>query len=55
VTSAVAGTGVPVRMLAVRRMPRSGKPDELLTYEEISHTAIVNAVNDKVKKRARKS
>jgi transketolase len=54
VTSAVAGTGVPVRMLAVRRMPRSGKPDELLTYEEISHTAIVNAVDDKDKKRTRK-
>jgi transketolase len=51
VTSAVSETGVPVYTLAVRKMPRSGKPDELLEYEGISHTAIVNAVKGKVKNR----
>jgi transketolase len=55
VTSAVARTGVPVYSLAVRRMPRSGKPDELLAYEEISHTVIVKTVKDKFKTRTRKS
>jgi transketolase len=30
--------------LAVRKMPQSGKPDELLTYVEIDTKAIVQAV-----------
>ncbi len=54
VTSAVSLTGVPVYSLAVRKMPRSGKPDELLGYEGISHTAIVDAVKDRAKHRMRK-
>jgi hypothetical protein len=35
---------VPVHSLAVRAMPRSGKPAELLDYEGISWKAIVEAV-----------
>lgn len=34
----------PVYSLAVRKMPHSGKPDELLEYEEISKNAIVKKV-----------
>lgn len=40
VMSAIAGRPVPVHLLAVRRMPKSGKPDELLEYEGISREAI---------------
>lgn len=36
--------GVPVHSLAVRRKPRSGKPEELLDYEEISKNAIIKKV-----------
>jgi transketolase len=54
VTSAVSSVGVPVYRLAVRKMPRSGKPDELLGYEGISHTAIAEAIKDKIKNRIRK-
>lgn len=35
---------VPVYSLAVRKMPHSGKPEELLEYEEISAKAIVAKV-----------
>jgi len=34
----------PVYSLAVRKMPKSGKPEELLNYEEISKEAIVKKV-----------
>jgi transketolase len=44
VTAALAGRPVPVHILAVRKMPKSGKPDELLDYEEISGKAIVKTV-----------
>ncbi|MFO0754021.1 MAG: transketolase [Thermodesulfovibrionales bacterium] len=46
VCSALAGSGAPVRSLAVRKMPRSGRPRELLDYAEISRSAIVRAVKD---------
>jgi transketolase len=36
----------PVYSLAVRRRPRSGKPEELLDYEGISHKAIVAKVKE---------
>ncbi len=39
-------TPVPVHSLAVRRRPRSGKPEELLDYEGISHKAIVAKVKE---------
>ncbi len=36
----------PVYILAVRKMPMSGKPYELLDYEEISSKAIINKVKE---------
>ena len=42
----VATVKSPVYSLAVRKMPRSGKPDELLNYEEISSTAIIDKVKE---------
>ena len=44
VRSALADLAAPVRILAVRRRPRSGRPEELLDYEEISRRAIVSEV-----------
>ena len=38
----------PVYILAVRKMPRSGKPDELLKYEEIDADAIIKKVKQAV-------
>ena len=51
VLSALSATGVPVHSLAVRKMPRSGKPDELLTFEGISSRGIMEAVRKIAKKR----
>ena len=45
-TSALAPLGVPVYSLAVRKMPRSGQPEELFDYEEISQKAIVSKVKE---------
>jgi transketolase len=44
VRSALAESTVPVYSLAVRKMPGSGKPQELLEYEEISAMAIIGKV-----------
>jgi transketolase len=44
VADAVAGAGMTVRRLAVREIPRSGKPEELLDRYGISSTHIVEAV-----------
>jgi transketolase len=44
VAAALAGTGAHVRKLAVRDIPRSGKPEELLDRFGISARAIVEAV-----------
>jgi transketolase len=46
VRSALAEQPVIVRSLAVRKMPKSGKPDELLEYEDISMNAIIRAVKE---------
>jgi transketolase len=46
VRTALSKDPVPVHALAVRAMPRSGKPEELLEYEEISAQAIIAAVRD---------
>ncbi|OPY75427.1 MAG: Transketolase 2 [Syntrophorhabdus sp. PtaU1.Bin153] len=46
VQSALAQQRVPIHVLAVRTMPRSGKPDELLDYEEISRNAIIRKVKE---------
>ncbi|MFA5014231.1 MAG: transketolase [Actinomycetota bacterium] len=40
----VASVRCPVYSLAVRKIPRSGKPYELLDYEEISSMAIIHKV-----------
>ena len=37
-------SNLPVYSLAVKKMPHSGKPDELLDYEEISAKAIAAKV-----------
>jgi transketolase len=46
VRSALSEDPAPVYSLAVRRMPKSGKPEELLNYEEISRNAIVGKVKE---------
>jgi transketolase len=45
VATAVAPAGMTVRRLAVREIPRSGKPEELLDRYGISANQIVEAVN----------
>ena len=44
VAQAVAGTAIHVERLAVRDIPRSGKPDELLDRYGISSAHIVDAL-----------
>jgi transketolase len=46
VQSALAGQNTPVHLLAVRKMPQSGTPAELLDYEGISRTGIVQKVKE---------
>ncbi|MHB8109702.1 MAG: transketolase [Syntrophorhabdaceae bacterium] len=41
-----AGSIAPVHILAVRKTPVSGKPQELLDYEEISRDAIIRKVKE---------
>jgi transketolase len=45
----IEGLDCPVYKMAVEKMPRSGKPGELLEYEEISKKDIINKVR-KIKK-----
>ena len=46
VKSALSEFPVPVYSLAVRKKPKSGRPEELLDYEEISQGAIVRKVKE---------
>jgi transketolase len=46
VKSALAEQRTPVYSLAVRKMPKSGRPEELLEYEEISKNAIIRKVKE---------
>jgi transketolase len=46
VRSALGNTDLEFYSLAVRKMPRSGKPAELLGYEEIDSSAIINKVKE---------
>ncbi len=48
VASAIAGTGAKFRSLAVRVKPRSGTPEELLSYAGIDRDSIVSAVREMV-------
>lgn len=46
VMSALSTAGTSIHSLAVRKKPKSGKPGELLGYEEISRDAIVRKINE---------
>ena len=46
VRSALGSFAVPIYSLAVRKMPMSGKPGELLDYEEISKQAIIKTIKE---------
>jgi transketolase len=46
VKSAFDATAIPIHLLAVRKMPASGKPAELLEYEGISRQAIIQKVKE---------
>ncbi len=46
VKSALATSPVPIYSLSVRKKPKSGKPQELLDYEEISRAAIIERVKN---------
>ncbi len=46
VRSALVGDAIAVHSLAVRKIPRSGHPSELIEYEEISKAAIVKKVKE---------
>ena len=46
VTSSLAAEGVPVHILAVRKKPKSGAPEELLAWEGISAEAIIAKVQE---------
>jgi transketolase len=46
VLAALADAPVPVRMLAVRKLPRSGRPAELLDYAQISRKHIASNVKN---------
>ena len=48
VKSALSASPVPIHSLAVRKKPKSGKPEELLDYEEISRVAIIKKVKEVV-------
>lgn len=52
VRTALAASATPVISLAVRKLPRSGKPDELLAYEDINSVAIQTTVKQVIKKMA---
>jgi transketolase len=42
----IEGIDCPVNILAVRKMPRSGNPEQLLDYESISKEAIIKKVRE---------
>jgi transketolase len=46
VLGALSTEKTPVHLLAVRRTPKSGKPDELLDYEGISKAAIIQKIKE---------
>ena len=46
VRTCLAGRGISVHSLAITKLPKSGKPAELLDYEEISKKAVVDKVKE---------
>ncbi len=55
VSEALAGDGIAVERLAVREVPRSGRPDELLERHGISASHIVRAVRRRLGARSAKA
>jgi transketolase len=51
VAAAVQGHGIRMQMLAVRELPRSGKPEQLLAAYGIDATSIAQAVRHLVRQR----
>lgn len=49
VASALSNEKARLASLAVRKMPKSGRPEELLNYEEISAPAIIKKVKEIIK------
>lgn len=49
VRSVLTDAAVPVYSLAVRAMPKSGTPEELLEYEKISKNAIIKMVRERIR------
>ncbi len=50
VVYAVRNENIQVRCLAVTKLPRSGKPEELLAYEAIDAAAIIKSVKEYLKR-----
>jgi transketolase len=48
----LSGSSTPVYSLAVTKKPKSGKPGELLDYEEISSEAIVRTITEKLERKS---
>lgn len=48
VAFALRNTGIAIECLAVTKMPRSGKPEELLAFEDINADAIIKKVKELV-------
>ncbi|MEK7542090.1 MAG: transketolase, partial [Patescibacteria group bacterium] len=46
VASAMSSHNIAIHILAVRKIPKSGKPEELLEYEDISKDAIIRKVKE---------
>jgi transketolase len=46
VRSALGNYDIPIHSLAVTKIPKSGKPAELLDFEEISRKAIIKKVKE---------
>lgn len=55
VMSALSDNPIPIYPIAVRKMPKSGKPEELLDYEEISADAIVKKAKEVCRKRYKRN
>ena len=49
IKSALSHQITPIYSLAVKNMPKSGKPQELLNYEEISKNAIIKKIKEVIK------
>ena len=46
IKSLLSGKNIDIKHLAINKIPRSGKPEELLVFEEIDKTAIVSFIKN---------